>query len=154
MTAAAAVAVPRSRYAGIVTRATAFLLDVVLLNVSLAAAATVIGLAVSMLVPGDGRLGNGVIAAALGGSFLLMAGYFVVFWTLAGQTVGMRFMGLRVESLTGGRPAPGRAIVRVCGMVLAAIPLFAGYALILFDDRRQALQDKLAGTVVVYVPRA
>lgn len=151
---AAAVAAPRSRYAGIVTRATAFLLDIVLLNVSLAVAATVIGLAVSMLVPGDAHVSDGVIAAALGGSFLLMAAYFVAFWTLAGQTPGMRFMGLQVEALSGGRPAPGQAIVRVCGMALAAIPLFAGYALILFDDRRQALQDKLARTVVVYAPKA
>ena len=43
-------------------------------------------------------------------------------------------------------------MVRLAGMVLAAIPLMAGYALILFDDRRQGLQDKLARTVVLYVP--
>ncbi len=43
-------------------------------------------------------------------------------------------------------------MVRVVGMVLAAIPLMAGYALILFDDRRQGLQDKLARTFVLYVP--
>lgn len=151
---AAAVPVAPGRYAGIVTRATAFLLDVVLVNASLAVAGTVIGLAVSMLVPGNGRVADGVLVAALGGSFLLMAAYLVTFWTLAGQTPGMRFMGLRLERPDGGRPAPGQAVIRVCGMVLAAIPLFAGYALILFDDRRQALQDKLAGTVVVYVPRA
>jgi uncharacterized RDD family membrane protein YckC len=37
------------------------------------------------------------------------------------------------------------------GMWLAAIPLMAGYALILFDDRRQGLHDKLAGTFVRHV---
>jgi uncharacterized RDD family membrane protein YckC len=36
-------------------------------------------------------------------------------------------------------------------MVLAAIPLFAGFLLILFDGRRRGLQDLLARTIVVYV---
>jgi uncharacterized RDD family membrane protein YckC len=36
------------------------------------------------------------------------------------------------------------------GMVLAAIPLMAGYAMILIDDRREGLHDKLAGTWILY----
>jgi uncharacterized RDD family membrane protein YckC len=149
---AAAIAAP-ARYAGIVTRATAFFFDVVLATASLAAAGTVLGLAVSMLVPGDSRLPDGALVAALSGSFVLMAVYLVVFWTFAGQTPGMRVMGLRVEAVSGGRPTLTQSVARVFGMVLAALPLFAGYALILFDGRRQALQDKLASTVVVYAPR-
>ena len=35
-------------------------------------------------------------------------------------------------------------------MVLAAIPLFAGYLLILVNDRRRGLQDLLAGSVVIF----
>jgi uncharacterized RDD family membrane protein YckC len=35
--------------------------------------------------------------------------------------------------------------------VVAAIPLFAGYLLILVDDRRRGLHDRLAGTVVVFL---
>jgi uncharacterized RDD family membrane protein YckC len=145
--------VTQTRYAGLVTRATAFVIDVLLLNASLAVAGAVIGVIVSTLVPGDAQFGTGAVVAALAGSFLVMAAYLVVFWTLAGQTPGMRFMGLRVECLGGGRVSPLHALVRVVGMVLAAIPLFAGYALILFDERRQALQDKLAGTAVIYVPK-
>jgi uncharacterized RDD family membrane protein YckC len=37
-------------------------------------------------------------------------------------------------------------------MILAAIPFFAGYLLILVDDRRRGLQDTLAGTTVIYAP--
>ena len=33
--------------------------------------------------------------------------------------------------------------------MLAALPLFAGFLPILFDDRRRGLQDMLAGSVVV-----
>ena len=39
-------------------------------------------------------------------------------------------------------------------MVLAAIPLCAGFLLILVDDRRRGLQDVLARTVVLYAPDA
>ena len=137
-------------YAGLVTRATAFVLDVALLNGSLAVGGTVLGLAISVLVPGESRIDGSVVIAAIAGSTLALAAYLVVFWTLAGQTPGMRFMGLRLEPVGGGRVSPGRALARVAGMVLAALPLMAGYALILFDERRQGLQDKLADTAVLY----
>ncbi len=37
-------------------------------------------------------------------------------------------------------------------MILAAIPLLAGYFMVLFDDRRRGLHDRLARTVVVDAP--
>jgi uncharacterized RDD family membrane protein YckC len=40
--------------------------------------------------------------------------------------------------------------VRLVGLVLAVIPLFAGFLPILFDRRRRGIADMLAGTVVVY----
>jgi uncharacterized RDD family membrane protein YckC len=36
--------------------------------------------------------------------------------------------------------------------MLAAIPLFAGFFLVLVDDRRRGLHDMLARTIVVYTP--
>jgi len=39
--------------------------------------------------------------------------------------------------------------VRLVGVVLATIPLFAGFLPILFTDRRRGLADWLADTVVV-----
>ena len=41
-------------------------------------------------------------------------------------------------------------MVRIVGMFLAAIPLFAGYLPILINDKRQGFHDKLAKTVVRY----
>jgi uncharacterized RDD family membrane protein YckC len=43
---------------------------------------------------------------------------------------------------------------RFVGMIIAAIPLFAGYLMILVDDRRRGLHDRLAGTVVVFLSGA
>ena len=44
---------------------------------------------------------------------------------------------------------PRRALLRFGGRALAALPLFAGYLLVLFDDRRRGLHDRLARMVVV-----
>jgi uncharacterized RDD family membrane protein YckC len=95
--------------------------------------------------------------AALGAACvwsLVVATYFVLFWSLAGETPGMRLMALRVVGDTGEPPRLRWSLVRLVGMILAAIPFFAGYALILIDDRRRGLQDMLAGTVVVYAPKS
>ena len=45
-----------------------------------------------------------------------------------------------------------RALVRLIALVLAAIPLLAGYLMVLFDDRRRGLHDRLARTVVIDAP--
>ena len=76
--------------------------------------------------------------------------YLVVFWTVAGQTPGMRAMGLRLVVGRDGTqpPGAGRALLRVVGLAIAIVPFFAGFLPILFDRRRRAIQDMLAGTVV------
>ena len=87
----------------------------------------------------------------LGSGWALLVGtYFVLFWSTAGQTPGMRLLGLRVLGPSGRPPSAGRALVRLVGLLLAIVPLFAGFIPVLFTERRRGLQDFLAGTVVVY----
>ena len=62
-------------------------------------------------------------------------------------------MRIRVVAVKGERLKPRRAFVRCIGLVLAALPLFAGYVMILFNRRRRGLQDYLARTVVVEAPQ-
>jgi uncharacterized RDD family membrane protein YckC len=76
--------------------------------------------------------------------------YLITFWWLAGQTPGMRLLGIDVITTEGARVKPARGVVRIVGMVLAAIPLFAGYLPILTNEKRQGFHDKLARTVVRY----
>lgn len=138
-------------YAGIVTRGVAFLIDAVIVNAALIVLSGCVALVVSVLVPDDFDPGFAGIVAGLGAWGVVGAVYFVAFWTLTGQTAGMRAMRLCVTDASGARLRPWRAFVRLVGMWLAAIPLLAGYALILFDGRRQGLHDKLAGTFVCHV---
>ena len=76
--------------------------------------------------------------------------YFVLFWSTAGQTPGMRLMGLRVITYGGVHPGVARSVVRLVGLGLAIVPLFLGFVPVLVDARRRGLQDYLAGTVVLY----
>jgi uncharacterized RDD family membrane protein YckC len=139
-------------YAGFVTRAIAFAIDVALIDLAAAFVAVVVGLGMSALELPDVVV---TITVAVGGvAFIVWSvGYFAMFWSTTGQTPGSRVMGVRVVCATGGEPVTLRsALVRVVGMLLAAIPLFAGFLLILIDDRRRGLQDRLARTVVLYAP--
>ena len=76
--------------------------------------------------------------------------YFVLFWSTAGRTPGMRLLHIRVRGPGGEIPSIGRSLLRLVGLVLAIVPLFAGFLPVLFTDRRRGLPDFLAGTVVVY----
>ena len=143
---------PPDDYAGFVTRAIAFAIDIALVDLAAAIVAIVVGLGISAFNLSDTVV---TIAVVVGGlAFLAWSiGYFATFWSTTGQTPGSRVMGVRVVCANGGEAVRLRAaVVRLAGMVLAAIPLFAGFLLILIDDRRRGLQDRLAGTVVVYAP--
>jgi uncharacterized RDD family membrane protein YckC len=139
-------------YAGIVSRAVALAIDAATLTVGFAVASAVFGLILSLFTAVEVSSPGAVLGAAALWS-LVVAGYFVLSWTLAGETPGMRLMALRVIDRRGDPPGLGQALVRLAGMILAAIPFFAGYLLILVDDRRRGLQDMLAGTTVVYAPK-
>ena len=79
-----------------------------------------------------------------------MITYFVVFWTAVGQTPGMRLLRLRVVDGTGRPPRVLRSLLRLVGLALAMIPMLTGFLPALVTERRRALQDLIAGTVVVY----
>jgi uncharacterized RDD family membrane protein YckC len=139
-----------TEYAGFVTRAIAFAIDVALIDLAAFIVALVVGLGISALEVPDVVV---TLTIAIGGVVFLawFVGYFAMFWSTTGQTPGARVMGVRVVCASGGEPVRLRAaVVWLAGVVLAAIPLFAGFLLILIDDRRRGLQDRLARTVVVY----
>ncbi|HXM59013.1 MAG TPA: RDD family protein, partial [Candidatus Dormibacteraeota bacterium] len=58
-------------------------------------------------------------------------------------------MHLVVTDLYGRRVSFGRATGRYFGKIVSALVLFVGYLMIPFSDRRQALHDLMAGTLVV-----
>jgi uncharacterized RDD family membrane protein YckC len=140
---------PERVYAGLVTRALAFGLDGAIVSGCAVIVGVVVGLGLSILhLPERVDI---VIAAILGGLGILWTiGYFAFFWSTTGQTPGDRVMRIRVvDGRDRGPLRPMRAILRFGGIVVAAIPLLAGFLIMLWDDRRRCLQDRVARTVVV-----
>jgi uncharacterized RDD family membrane protein YckC len=137
-------------YVGLVTRAIAFAVDAALINVVAILTTAVFSLVFTVVsIPEELR----AVAVATGGVLYLLwtVGYFTTFWTTTGQTPGSRLLRIRVSGATGERLLPRRALLRFLGLTLAALPLFAGFLLILVDDRRRGLHDLIARTVVIEV---
>jgi uncharacterized RDD family membrane protein YckC len=138
----------RAPYAGIATRGVALAVDAALVAMIFLTGTAVIGLVVSLVWdPRPASVVGTVIAVA---GLLVEAAYFSGFWSTVGQTPGMRLLRLRVIDGDGSAPGLGRSLVRLLGLIVAILLLFTGFLPVLVDDRRRALQDFLAGTVVVY----
>lgn len=85
-------------------------------------------------------------------SFLLGAAYSVYFWSSSGQTPGKKAMSLKVVKADGGAIlTPAEAVVRYIAQIISAIPLALGYFWVLWDPKREAWHDKIAGTKVIKV---
>jgi uncharacterized RDD family membrane protein YckC len=139
----------RTPFAGVASRGVALVVDAF----AIVAGTAVIGDAASLVAAVVGGLRPGWLAQGLLAlaAAAVAIGYFVLFWAAAGQTPGMRLLGVRVLSRRNeGRLTAWQAIVRTLGLALAIIPCFLGFVPALFDSRRRALPDYLAGTVVVY----
>jgi uncharacterized RDD family membrane protein YckC len=138
----------RPPYAGIATRAFALATDAALATVLFMSVTGLAALVASLV---GGLRPEWLVGVLLAAGWILLAGsYFVLFWSAAGQTPGMRLLRLRVLGPSGKAPSLGRSIVRLVGLVLAIVPLFAGFLPVLFTERRRGLADFMAGTVVVY----
>jgi uncharacterized RDD family membrane protein YckC len=144
-------AAPAQPYAGVVTRTVAFAIDIAIMQGVLFIAGVVVGLVVEAF--GDFSLDFDLATVGLAAIawWLAFTAYFSAFWSLAGQTPGMRILGIQVTTVDGVRLRLRRSLVRVAGMIVAAIPFFAGYLLILVNPRRMGLHDLIARTVVRYV---
>ena len=137
-------------YAGMVTRVLAFALDALIVNAVAVAVGLAVGLGLSVLhLPSDV---DAVIAAIAGGAWIVWSvAYFVFFWSSTGQTPGDRVMRIRVVDARGGDALGVRqAALRFVGLFLAALPLLAGLWMMLWDQRRRCLQDRIARTLVLY----
>lgn len=65
------------------------------------------------------------------------------------STFGKRALGLKVTDVNGQRISFAQASGRFFGKYLSAIILLIGYLMMLWDDKKQTLHDKMAGTLVV-----
>ena len=142
--------------AGLMSRFLALLLDTF---VSIVIA--YVGMVVVLLLTAGFSLASGGEGGGFGAAgqfiiwFLVDWGYMVLLESLwSGQTVGKRLFGLRVVELTGKPLTLMTSFGRYGGYAAGMATGGLGFAQVLWDANRQAVQDKLAHTVVVDLRRA
>jgi uncharacterized RDD family membrane protein YckC len=135
--------------AGAATRGLAFLIDGLIVNLGFSGLAAVAALIASAFVGNPNGVSDFALAVGTTAWFALGSLYLVGFWSLAGQTPGMRFVGIRLD-VEGRGLRLGRSVRRLIGTALAAIPFFLGFLGIFFDERRRAWDDRLSKVDVVY----
>ncbi len=139
-----------SGHAGAVSRALAMVIDGVFVNLGFTAAVALVTLVDNAF--GGGAEGGSRFAIAVGSTAWVAIGsvYLLGFWSLAGQTPGMRFVGIR---LSEQRLPLRRSIKRLIGLWLAVVTLGLGFLGIVFGTSRRGWEDRLADTDVVYDER-
>jgi uncharacterized RDD family membrane protein YckC len=131
---------------GLVSRAIAFLIDGVILNGIFLLAAAVL----TAVFGSDGVSTAGWVFGAA--AWVIFGGlYLLTFWSLAGQTPGMRFLSIRILHQGSPRLGPTVARRRLVGLVLAAIPFGLGFLGVVTRDDQRGFQDRHADTDVVRV---
>jgi len=82
--------------------------------------------------------------------FLVLAAYFVGFWSFRGQTLAMRTWRVRLTTRTGRAPGPAQALLRFLLCWPSILLCGLGIVWAVFDPERQFLHDRIVGTRVVF----
>ena len=85
---------------------------------------------------------------------LIALAYFTGLWTWRGTTVGGIVLGLKVVRLDAQPVTFTVALVRALGAAFSLIVMFLGFFWIAWDADKQGWHDKIAGTVVIRVPKS
>ena len=126
-------------YAGFWLRFVAYLLDGIIVAIPT--------LAIYGTIGGD-FLEPNILGRLLG--LVLSVGYFVYFESSEKQaTFGKQALGIYVTDLEGGRISVGQATGRYFAKIISALILLIGFIMAGFTDKKQALHDMIAGTLVV-----
>lgn len=145
--ASAGESLPRQSI-GLITRGLAALLDAAILNGIFLLITALVGFALSALFELDGASAPVI---AFGAGFWLVFGglYLLTFWSLAGQTPGMRLLSIRIERDGTHRLGWRCAWRRLTGTGISVLCFGIPFLLALTDPEARALHDRLAGTRVV-----
>jgi uncharacterized RDD family membrane protein YckC len=157
--------VRRVEYGGFWLRAIAFLIDNIIIGVGILVVViplfflTGLGSILRGIHPED--MGDEGVMFFVGVIFLLATASLVVTWLYHAMlessewqaTPGKRMFGLVVTDMAGKRVSFARSSGRHFGKIITnMIPLFIGYILAAFTEKKQAVHDLLAGCLILRRP--
>lgn len=145
--AQSAVGAPKG-YGGFWIRFVAAVIDGIIVQAVVMPVAFILGLILT-LAPIEN--GPSIVVISIGGGFGLFASwlYEAAMESSSRQaTLGKMVLGMKVTDLQGNRISFARATARHFSKYLSALILLLGYIMAGFTERKQALHDMIAGTVV------
>jgi uncharacterized RDD family membrane protein YckC len=148
------------QHAGFWLRFVAYLIDGAILLAGQVAISIVLAIAGAALDAATSSISSGSSPARIGSGLTSLLAWVI---GLAGQwlyfslqessghqaTVGKRVMGIKVVDVEGRRITFGRATARYFSKILSALICDIGFIMAGFTERKQALHDMVAGTLVV-----
>jgi uncharacterized RDD family membrane protein YckC len=129
-------------YAGFWIRVGAYFIDFILLSI--------INIILSYIIAGgyDPMQSNPMVTIV---SLVVNLSYFIVMESSEKQgTLGKMAVGVKVVDANGDRISVGAAVGRYFAKILSGLILLIGFMMVGWDDKKQGLHDKLAGTYVIY----
>ncbi len=146
-------------YAGFWLRFVAFIVDSVITGIVLTVLFYAMVIPIALLSGGASNANQNqppspVFLGGMCGAYLVLLAvwwlYFACFESSRLQgTPGKLMLGIKVTDLSGGRIGFGAASARTFGKILSQIIFYIGYIIAAFTERKQAMHDMLAGTLVV-----
>jgi uncharacterized RDD family membrane protein YckC len=153
-------------YAGFWLRVAAHLIDLAVLSVAILALvfAFVFGASMFVTLPNSQSVFSSDLADDPGAALIALAlelviclVCFVMVWLYHALlesgpwqgTLGKRVLNLRITSMSGERISFWHATGRFLAWTVAALPFGIGYLMVAFTERKQALHDMIASTLVV-----
>lgn len=85
--------------------------------------------------------------------FLVGLAYFTGMWAWKGTSIGGIVLGLKVVRIDGQPVTFAVALVRALAAAFSIVVLFLGFLWIAWDAEKQGWHDRIAGTVVLKLPR-
>ena len=138
------------QFAGPVTRAAAYAIDVALAIIVYEVTVTVTVDLLNVVTHADldtGDLPTWLTAVAFG---IWLWVYFGGSWAASGKTAGMALLGVRVVNGDGSPIDRWRGVLRAPALALSLLTFGIGLIGIVIGRRHRGLQDVLVGSVVVY----
>ncbi len=145
-------------YAGFLRRWAAVFLDAFIIGLVAQIGAAIAGAVFAFSLFGGMDTTGGVATAGMVAFYLV---FYLIYFVLAGlyyalmesssnqATVGKLALGIKVTDLEGRRLSFAHALGRWCSAALSYLTLFIGFLMAGYTDRKRALHDFVAGTLVV-----
>ncbi len=137
-----------TEYGGFWLRFVAYIIDAIILNIAGGVLGLILGIIMGATM-GAGAADAAGVAGGLLGIVLSWLYYALMESSEKQATLGKMALGMVVTDTSGQRISFGRATGRYFGKILSALILLIGFIMAGFTERKQALHDLLADTLVI-----